>query len=72
MNIDADSRGKRFKTYHELETDYRKLQDHMIKCNCSHTVLFTGRKDRLICSHCGNYIYKDERTKMKYKLKELL
>lgn len=72
MNIDNDSRGKRFKTLRQLEKDYKVLQNYMIKCNCSHTVLFTGEKDRLICSHCGNYIYKDKRTEMKYKLKELL
>jgi ribosomal protein S27E len=35
---------------------------------CGHKQL-VFKEDRVICSHCGNYIYKDNATEFKYKLK---
>jgi len=72
MTIDSDRNGERFKTYKQIENESRKYINFVKKCKCSHSVLFTGKKDRLICNHCGNYVYRDEKTKMKYKVKELL
>lgn len=72
MNIDRNTRGREYKTYKEIVRDHKKIQDYMIKCKCSHTMLFTGSKDRLCCSYCGNWVYKDKKTEMKYKIKELL
>lgn len=40
------------------------------KCKCGHTQLL-GAKDRVIYNYCGKYIYKDDKTKFKYKLKEI-
>ena len=40
------------------------------KCECGHTQLL-GMQDRVICNYCGKYIYKDDKTKFKYKLKEI-
>lgn len=41
-----------------------------VKCKtCGHAMLLAGR-DRRVCSWCGNYIYKDDKTEFKYKLKE--
>lgn len=37
---------------------------------CGHTQLL-GRKDRIICDWCKHWIYKDDRTEFKYKLKEV-
>lgn len=38
-------------------------------CRCGHRQLL-GTQDRVICKHCGNYIYKDDRTEFEYKLLE--
>lgn len=72
MDIDKNSRGKQYKKFQEIVKDYDKIQDYMVKCKCSHTILFTGIKDRLCCSHCGRYVYRDKKTEIKYKLKEYL
>ena len=57
----------------KLEKDIEKgllLSKNSTKCKiCGHSVLL-GRKDRKICSWCGNYIYKDDRTEFEYRLKE--
>ena len=72
MDIDKDTRGRQYKSLKEIANDHDKIQDYMVKCKCSHTLLFTGSKDRLCCSHCGHYVYKDNATKFKYKMKERL
>ena len=72
MNIDKDYHERRYKNFKTIVKESNVFQDYMIKCKCSHTVLFTGMKDRIICTHCGNYVYKDKKTEMKYKMKELL
>ena len=72
MDIDKDTRGRQFKSFQEIVRDSHKIQDYMVKCKCSHTMLFTGNKDRLCCSHCGNWVYKDKKTEIKYKMKEYL
>ena len=72
MDIDKDTRGRQYKSFQEIVRDSHKIQDYMVKCKCSHTMLFTGNRDRLCCSHCGNYVYKDKKTEIKYKMKEYL
>lgn len=72
MDIDVNTRGKENKTFKQIIEEHNKFREYMRKCSCSHTMLFTGKKDRLICSHCGRYVYKDDLTKLKYKMKELL
>lgn len=72
MNIDKHTRGRQYKSFQEIVRDQNKIQDYMVKCKCSHTMIFTGIKDRICCSHCGNYVYKDKKTELKYKMKELL
>lgn len=63
---------KRYKRFIEIAKEHDKLQDYVVKCKCSHTILFTGKKDRLICRYCGNYVYKDKKTEFKYKMKGLI
>ena len=72
MDIDKHTRGRQYKTLKEIVRDQNKIQDYMVKCKCSHTMLFTGSKDRLCCSHCGHYVYRDNKTEIKYKMKEYL
>lgn len=47
------------------------LTENKTKCiHCGRSQML-GTKDRCICKYCGNYIYKDEKTMFKYKMKEL-
>lgn len=72
LDIDKDTRGREYKSYKQIKKDCEVIQNFMIKCKCSHTILFTGLKDRLCCSHCGRYVYRNKKAELKYKLKELL
>ena len=72
MDIDKDTRGRQYKSLQQVAKVQNKIQNYMVKCKCSHTLLFTENKDRLCCSHCGHYVYKDKKTEIKYKMKEYL
>ena len=45
------------------------LQPFRVKCKCGHSLCIVS-VDRKICSWCGNYVYKDKLTEMKYELKK--
>lgn len=56
--------------------DIKKLDNEManqkVKCeHCGHTIVMVDA-ERTICSHCGYWVYKDEKTKFKFKMKEEL
>lgn len=72
MDIDKQNKRKGTQSYKDIIKISNALQDHVVKCKCSHSILFTGRKDRIICSHCGHYVYQDKKAELKYKMKELL
>lgn len=36
---------------------------------CGHPQLL-GKQDKVICKKCGNYIFKDDETEFKYRMKE--
>lgn len=40
------------------------------KCKCGHTQLVL--KDKVLCSYCGHYIFKDKKTEFIYRMKEKL
>ena len=60
-----------------LDSNWKALDGRMnnlsrlnIKCkNCGHTIFPT--KDRLICSHCGKWVYRNEKIEFKYKLEQI-
>ena len=60
------------KTTMNFKEDTKRLNQlwkHKVKCKCSHTFVI-GRQERALCSHCGNWVYKNKETEFKYKLQE--
>lgn len=49
----------------------KDIAKYRIKCKCSHVVIMTNL-DRKICTHCGNWIYKNKQIEFKYKMQEHL
>lgn len=48
------------------------LDDIKVKCNyCGH-VICIGRSERIICSHCGRYVYKNKKIALKYEVEKLM
>ena len=41
-------------------------------CKCGHSVVFpkTSKTDKMICSFCGKYIFKNDLLEFEYRIKE--
>ena len=59
-----------FKKDTKLFNAIAKLRRHCK--NCGHSVIFyeNSKKEKRICTHCGNYIYKNDLIEFKEKLKK--
>lgn len=42
-----------------------------VKCRCGHTN-FLGSKEKIICSWCGNYVFKNKKIEFIYRIGEKL
>lgn len=41
-------------------------------CKCGHSVYIPCYVDKLICSHCGRYVFREKKEEFKYRLKEVI
>ena len=48
---------------------YEIIREHSKYCKCGHTVILYN-VDRVLCSWCGHWVYKDDKTEFMYKMKE--
>ena len=56
--------------WEEKTKKYDKItRDRVICPTCGHSLLF-GRFDKIICSWCRHYVFKDSKTEFEYRLKE--
>lgn len=56
----------------EIAKTSDKYINYRIKCSCGHTVYIPNCIDKLLCSWCGRYVFKDSKAEFKYRLKEKL
>ena len=54
----------------EIEKYTSVLSDHRVLCKCSHSILIPPEVNKVICSWCGKYVFKDKKEEFKYRLKE--
>jgi len=64
----TDSGRKREKD--EMVASY--YSEFMYRCECSHTQLIPNQIDKVICTHCGKWIYRDKKLEFKDRMKNLL
>ena len=58
----------KYNTSEKIENERAKYK---VKCECGHTIVFYPSivKNKLICRHCGHYIYKNEKERFKELMK---
>ena len=60
---------KSLKEIKKLDNEMAELK---VKCeHCGHTMMIIN-VDRMICSWCHHWVYKNEQAKFKYKMKEAM
>lgn len=49
------------------------MQKFEYKCKrCGHTVTIIAAKEKNLCDWCGHYVFKDDKTEFKYRMKTML
>lgn len=50
-----------------------ELSKYRRVCKCGHAMTFyrTSRRNKIVCTHCGNYVYKNDLIEFKEKMNDL-
>lgn len=59
---------------HDMKAEtkrWNEIRKHSKYCKCGHTVIIMNT-DKVLCSWCGNYVFKDDKTEFMYRMKENL
>lgn len=56
--------------FEEMRKYDLELSKLSVKCNCGHTIDFKSNKNKILCSWCGNYVYKNKKIEFIEKLKK--
>lgn len=41
-------------------------------CDCGHSVVIRADREKIICSHCGHWIFRNKKDEFVYRLREKL
>lgn len=55
--------------------DDRRFEEYSkgrVVCSCGHTMFLPNKVDRLICTWCGCWVYKNEQIKFRYQLEQTM
>lgn len=39
-------------------------------CKCGHTNNIPAKMDKVVCSWCGNYVFRDKKAEFEFRMKE--
>ena len=42
--------------------------DVKVKCKCGHVMIVPPRKDKVVCTWCGKYVFKSKEDEFKFRL----
>lgn len=55
------------KEYNRMIDEYDKVK---YRCKCGHRVIIPEWIDKQLCSHCGNYVFKNKKDEFKFRMME--
>ena len=50
---------------------FEERAKYKIKCKCSHTVVIPPFKDKVLCSYCGRYVFRNKKDEFMFRLKSI-
>lgn len=64
MNMESS-----YLSLNDIEKLMEEKTENRIACkNCGHTMNISNRKGKRICSHCGYYVFINDKEEFKYRL----
>lgn len=60
---------KNYLSFDDIEKLHDEKTANRIVCkNCGHTMNISASRDKRICTHCGKYVFREEKEEFKYRL----
>lgn len=61
--------GKEWERYSRLFTS---MSECSYKCTCGKTVMMTNKVDKVVCTNCGKYVFKNKKDEFNFRMQERL
>lgn len=49
----------------------KKLLDGRVKCKCGHSLTMPPGYDKILCTWCGNYAFRNKKAEFDYKMRSI-
>ncbi|MEE0137739.1 hypothetical protein [Fusobacterium ulcerans] len=56
----------------EMDRMFKTYTDNSYKCSCGHTIAIAKSCEKIVCSYCGRYVFREKKDEFKYRLKEVM
>lgn len=56
----------------QMDIMFQTYTDNTFKCKCGHSVVVSSRIKKVVCNHCGRYVFRDKKDEFMYRLKEVI
>ena len=56
----------------EQKKYFNELSKHKYTCKCGHVVIMLPGKDKVLCTWCHNYVYKDKKEEFMNRMRSVL
>ena len=58
------------KEWEKYSRMFESMNECSYKCPCGKTVMMTSKMDKVVCSACGKYVFKNKKDEFLYRAKE--
>ena len=56
----------------EMDRMFNTYTQNTYKCKCGHSVVIAKYVDKIVCNHCGKYVFREKKDEFIYRLKEVI
>lgn len=56
----------------QMDIMFQTYTDNSYKCRCGHTVAIAKNCEKIVCNHCGRYVFREKKDEFMYRLKEVM
>ena len=56
----------------QMDIMFQTYTDNTFKCKCGHSVVVSNKIKKVVCNHCGRYVFRDKKDEFIYRLKEVI
>lgn len=51
---------------------FKEITESRRYCKCGHSILFQKQTKKVLCSHCGEFVFNTKKDEFEYRMKEAM